>query len=147
VYDKVCAAVALHVPQRFDLPGSLFLCRVLITCKWKALEAGTSVRCEFCYLFLLQVLRAAGVDAFCMTFAEPKRVPFVVSDTENGCESDINFAFTGFSLSGAVVGSASTLTQCAAAGHGPAGVTVELHNATHLMASTTSEAGTHRLLC
>lgn len=87
--------------------------------------------------FYLQIDGPAG-----WTF-EPTRVPFTVGDGDAGggsCAEDINFKFTGFTLSGRVTAAASS--NCYTTSNaGPAGVTLTLTGGDGRSTTTQSQVG------
>eukprot|EP00823_Brevimastigomonas_motovehiculus_P003212 TRINITY_DN1945_c0_g1_i2.p1 TRINITY_DN1945_c0_g1~~TRINITY_DN1945_c0_g1_i2.p1 ORF type:complete len:920 (-),score=234.96 TRINITY_DN1945_c0_g1_i2:5-2764(-) len=80
---------------------------------------------------------------------EPKQITVTISDTENGCAEDINFAFTGFTLSGIVAGATSSSGRCPVSSIdvkapivGPSEVQLSLYDASdRAVASTSSDQG------
>ncbi len=67
-------------------------------------------------------------------------MPFTVNEEQQGCTDDINFRFTGFTLSGKVLAS-SAPTCSSGTGGGPAGVSLTLVAADGRISHTTSVAG------
>jgi BOS complex subunit NOMO len=86
--------------------------------------------------FFLQV---QGPDGWAF---ETTKVPVEVSDATPGCEDDVNFKFTGFSISGAVLGVSESDCPTGSSGAGPEGVkaTLSSRGSDDVIATTDTDA-------